>query len=226
MEWTLSTAEVPTTTEPEKNTLDARSTLDPQLHEQATDTLAVRTTPIDLSLYLHNRPTPPIGSTTAQIDLSMTEELPTATQLYPYSTDVDPERAGRVVTKGSNGNESDPKKMVNWRASMSGGTSLDGNATLRVFPVASDLNCFPQAQFTVYLRHMTADGKDVKRLSPDQPVTGCPLSITLPIAYTSIAFGRVIELKLIVSSTANVVFAYDTVSFAAVLTLPRTSAPL
>jgi len=111
--------------------------------------------PVGIALYLHNNPSPPVGTTTAQNQIAMdiTTPPPTATTLYKYSTDlynpVAPIYPGRYLVRqattppvdqastGSGG----AGKMVNWVYQVPTSTLFEGNGSVRLWVATRDQNC-------------------------------------------------------------------------------------
>ena len=81
----------------------------------------------DMTLYLHNNPTPPTADTDAQHPLPMDTTQGTATTLYNYDEDIDGE-AGLFLPKSEErSSESDPTKYQEWRtASLASNYNIDG----------------------------------------------------------------------------------------------------
>src|SRR5437763_5748768 len=66
-------------------------------------------------LYLHNRPTPPVGNTTAQFALSMDGTAPTSIALSNYDTNCDA-IAGRVIVRNTGAvTEATACRYANWQ---------------------------------------------------------------------------------------------------------------
>lgn len=228
--WTLPTSDPVGI---EMTSLKAASTLDPDLYEIRTDKLQITDAPIPLTLNLHNRPSPPIGNTVAQTDLTMDVTAPATTQLFQYSTDVSGGngRPGRLVRVGTAGaSEADKSKMVNWVHAPASRLTLKGNAILRAYIVNLDLSCVVGSTFHTHLRNRPVGSGTTSLVGSSVSTTvgilGCPLQeVTYPInTETIIDVGRQLELKLTVPSGIEPAFAYDTTSYAATLTIPQVTA--
>jgi hypothetical protein len=66
----------------------------------------------DRTYYLHDDPAPPVGDTTARLLLTADTQIPTAQNLYNYTTDLDTE-PGRHLDKAKyDKNRTDPAEAV------------------------------------------------------------------------------------------------------------------
>jgi len=114
------------------------------------------TTSGTLTYYLHNNPTPPVGDTNAQANLSMNDVQPTADTLYNYDKNYDwrNPRPGRRVEESSGGPDGlELKEYQNWRsAPYSSETHLKGTVVINLFIAPDGFNFDNDGSFRVYLR--------------------------------------------------------------------------
>lgn len=227
--WTLSPLETLGT---ETLTLTATSGANDAHTRTATDTLDIGT--VGITLYLHNRPTPPTGNTTAQKNTPMTVDAPTASTLYQYSTNYYSNNAGRFVDKKTTtSGESSTNFMANWVYQVPATTTYNGTAELEIWVALKDLKCDKTVNFNVFLREKATSSTDtgtqfasgVGVAVPQGAVEPCNfrlITVTMPVNRT-INTNQWIELKVtVLEATGDAgLFAYDTPAFESKLTLPQ-----
>jgi hypothetical protein len=174
----------------------------------------------NVTFYLHNDPSPPVGDTTSQSALPMDFELPTAPVLYNYDTNRDAS-PGLLIAKGGSGvYEINPSKYQAWRTpAFAEAMFISGEASLKLWGGMKDFNNEESGTVTVYLRDF--DGLSYVELGSgtltDAPWHGGSpwvvlKTITFPVEPYPVAAGHKLELKVIVegSSDDDMWFAYDT----------------
>ena len=173
--------------------------------------------------YLHNNPSPPVGDTASQANLSLGLTAPTATTLYNYDTDRDSSE-GRFIDKGGSGaTETDLGKHQAWRtAALTNGGCLVGSVTFTFWAAIKDYADGKEGEVVVYLRDYngssyTEIGNGTEFRADWQSGSGSFVQATITITglnYT-IAAGNMLEVKVIVggSSGDSMWFAYDTTSY-------------
>ncbi|MGH2729366.1 MAG: type IV pilus modification PilV family protein [Actinomycetota bacterium] len=204
------------------------------------DFVEVTDTP-ELELFLHNNPTPPVGDTNRQKNTVMNPVEPTATTLYQYSKDKYTGAPGRwIKDDGANHSEGASDKMANWIYQTPEKAIYEGNAELQIWIANEDLACSPELSFNVYIREKSSGNKDNGTpLESFEDLTSLPsgdcnfrlYTLTFPFNRT-IARNKWIELKVTVNDkccgppqyeTPHGLFAYDTTTYASMLTLPQVS---
>lgn len=184
------------------------------------------------SYHLHNRPTPPSGATTAQVDLSMTGDVPTATNLYNYSTDLDLAASGRVLRPSALGaSETATDRYVNWRTDRVSATRrIDGTIQIRLW---SALRAYGagRGELAVHLRDHdpnTGASTAIASITLDEVSWGggsgdfVEKLIEIPLSAYDLSAGHQLELKLVAGtgSADDVWIAYDTVGRDSSVRLP------
>jgi probable HAF family extracellular repeat protein len=194
---------------------------------------------VNQPVYLHNNPSLPLADTNMQPDLPLDINEPAATTLYNYDQDRDA-FPGRLIQKGGSDNgadESDPVKFQNWRYTVpSEGLTLSGDVELTYF---SGMKDFPdnsgarekRGYVVTFLRDCDHSGSSCSTIASGSVNRGTwhggknqwmEDTITFVGLDDSIAYGRYLELKLVVHSDADddMWFAYDTDAYPARLILP------
>ncbi len=202
--------------------------------------------PVGIALYLHNNPSPPVGTTTAQNQIPMNITAPTATTLYKYSTNyynptapVYPGRyLERVATTPAVG-ENTASRMVNWVYQVPTGTLFEGNGSIRLWVAARDQRCDRAISLRFYIRRKNAANSNnagsttlLSQLDATVPAPGgvapCAFTqvnvpFTLASPGTTIPTNSWIELKVVVNSTSadHALIAYDTTAYPSRLFMPQ-----
>ena len=119
--------------------------------------------------YLHNTPTPPVASTTAQAVLPMDQTPPSATTLYDYDQpDGDPGRTLQPTNKGVG--ETNLNKYQVWRtAPLASPLTIDGDATLDIYAASANFTDDQLGILTGYLRDYDPGGTVMTRSATRQP---------------------------------------------------------
>lgn len=182
--------------------------------------------------HLHNNPTPPTANTNMQASLPMDVTSPAAVTLYNYDRDRDGS-PGRLVGKGaSSAAENDLTKYQNWRsAQLASPLAIDGSVTLDFWSAIKDFGTNKRGSVAAFLRDFnpatstyTEIGNATLTVSNWQGGSGSWVSKSLSISVSdyTLAAGRQLELKLLVTGSADddMWFAYDTVAYPSSLTLP------
>ncbi|MFM2105108.1 MAG: hypothetical protein RL338_140 [Chloroflexota bacterium] len=178
--------------------------------------------------YLHNRPTPPTGNTTAQVDLAMDGVPPAATGIYRFSTDIGRDN-GRIVLRSANGlAETDGTRYVNWRTPVAvAPRTIAGTVTIGLWSQPRG-RARPGAM-TAYLRDWSAATGTYVELgsatySNANWATGnafVQVTLAIPVSHELLP-GHAFELRVMVPSTSpnDITLAYDATSFASAIQLP------
>lgn len=182
--------------------------------------------------HLHNRPSPPSGSTTAQVDLSMDAAAPTATTLHNYATDLDPAASGRVLRPSNLGaDETAADRYVNWRSDvMSSTRRIEGTLQVELW---SALRAYADGRgvLGVYVRDYdptTGTSTAIASVTIDQASWSDGSAdfvqklVEVPVTAYDIPVGHQLELKLVAASGSadDLWIAYDTVTHQSSVHLP------
>lgn len=182
------------------------------------------------AFYLHNRPTPPSGNTTSQVNLAMDASQPTASSLFRYSTDIATDK-GRIIQRSALGlAETDARKYVNWRSpALTTAKTITGTITIGLWGQPYG-NKGSDATVTVYVRDYNPAGGsyvEITSLTYRNPTWATGRAFVeqvfaLPVNGYSLAAGHVLELRVMAPSSgaADVVLAYDMVTYQSALRLP------
>ena len=199
--------------------------------ETSTDTLFI--TNAGLRLFLHNRPTPPTTGTVLTRDLDMTPAPPTATTMFPYSTNYASTTPGRYLKRSNaqSNASTNEQEWVNWNYPAPTTITLAGTASA-LFYVNRTPNALGQCSgvldFRIFLRHKssatTATGTDLSQFAVSSAACGAwsPVNASFNLASVVIPNNGVLELKILLRQTSgsDAFIGYDTTSQAAVLELP------
>ena len=173
--------------------------------------------------YLHNNPSPPTGDTDLQPLLSMNETVPTATTLYNYDKDVDPD-VGRTIAKGAIGTgETDTKKYQDWRTgALAEPLALTGTVSVDIWGAIQNYQLNKAGIVTIYFRdyngstHTDIAHGTIFDNDWQGGVTGDFVRkvVLIPGFNYTVPAGNELEVKMIVGSVAGAEmwFAYDTQS--------------
>jgi len=178
-------------------------------------------TPIALlssPLYLHNNPTPPVGDTSSQENLTMSAVGPVSPILYNYDADRD-SSPGLTISKGGVGpQENDPAKHQHWRsAALPIDMPIKGELVVELWSALKDFKP-GRGTVSVYIYDYAGSYTFIAATSMDLPDWQNGNSdwqlqkFTMPdISYTLPA-GHSLDLIVIVrsSSADDIWFAYDT----------------
>jgi hypothetical protein len=181
------------------------------------------------AFYLHNNPTPPVGNTTAQVNLTMNATVPTVPILYQYSTNC-VGRAGRRITRAApNPNQATACNYVNWRTGvLVAAMPLNGTITVDIWSAADTANPNRTGGIVAYLRDFNPAGAGTyteiaNGLWHTTYVAGrtfyhYPISVTLGAAYT-VPAGHQLEVKLVATNAyqSAMLVAYDTTVYSSFL---------
>ena len=206
--------------------------------------------PVSKTLFLHNNPSPPGGTTTAQNQIPMNTTAPTAATLYKYSTDlynpVAPIYPGRYLVRQATTPPVDqastgaggPGKMVNWVYQVTAAPAqLQGNGSVRLWVAARDQNC-SAISLHYYIRRKNAansntagtttllsEGNMTVPAGGAAPCAFTQVDVPFTLAATTIPTNNWIELKVVVNqapaSADNALIAYDTSTYPSRLILPQ-----
>ena len=179
--------------------------------------------------YLHNNPTPATGDTNRQADLSMNKTAPTATTLYNYDVDVDP-NLGRTIQKGGVGpGESDLSKYQNWRTGvLAEPLILSGTVAVDIWAAIQGYELNKAGVVTVYFRDY--DGSSYTEIGQGTMYDSdwhagtsnfVRKAILIPGFDYTIPAGNQLEVKFIVGAiaTSEMWFVYDTTTYQSLMNL-------
>jgi hypothetical protein len=182
--------------------------------------------------FLHNNPSPPTGTTTAQPNLAMNAVAPTATTLFNYDTDADALPGRRIRQNGSGPADTNLGRYANWRSPpFASAVTVTGTVTVRVWTAVTDFQLNTRGVLVAYLRDYnptTGAYVTIASATLDEPDwqggvaawVEKRFSIVVP-GYTLLA-GRQLELKLHAPAAAprHMMVAYDTAAHPSILGLP------
>jgi hypothetical protein len=164
-------------------------------------------------LYLHNRPTPPVGNTTAQFALAMDATVPTVGSLNNYDTDCD-SQAGRLIQSGGGlSSEATLCNYANWQTAAYGANrALNGTITLRIY--AAKTGVITNTTLIAFLRDFNPSTSGYTDLGSQSVVVNTSTQTQFTLTWslnTSIPAGHKLELKMVATGTlTNAILAYDT----------------
>ena len=182
-------------------------------------------------LYLHNNPTPPTGDTAAQSVLPMDATVPTATTtLYRYT--LPDNNPGLLLKRTPDGlPEPDPAKYQAWRTGvLADPLPIIGDVFIDLWAAIRDYELDQPAAATLYLRDY--DGSAYAEIAngsvfafdwQEGSTTFVKRTIMIPEVNYTVPSGHQLEARLIadiVKASVDMWFAYDTVSYPAVIKLP------
>lgn len=189
-----------------------------------------------VTYYLHNYPTPPVGNTNAQANLPLDTTAPAAYVLYNYDQDRDA-KAGLLIAKSDAGaGEADLKKYQNWRmgAALTGNFHITGTVEVRTWSAMKDFALSKAGGVSVFLRDWNgtayteiASGTLFQSDWQAGWNTFVEDIIQIPsVDYTLLA-GHYLEVKIVVglNSNVNMWFAYDTDDFPSRVFVPKEVTP-
>lgn len=215
-------------------TLSVTSGARPDLTIEATDTVAIGNPSI--TLYLHNRPTPPTADTTAQANMSMDSTTPTTGTLRKYSTNYYSGQSGRYVDKkATTHSENSTQFMANWVFQVPTTTTYTGTAELTFWVALKDLKCDKTPQLTIYLRHKSTATTNTGTLittasavspppGPTEPCNFREVQVNMPVNVT-VSTNRWLELKVTTADATGdaALYAYDTTVYPSSLKMSMAS---
>jgi len=164
-------------------------------------------------LYLHNRPTPPVGNTTAQFALALDATVPTAGSLNNYDTDCDL-LAGRLIQSGGGlSSEATLCDYANWQtAAYAADRALNGTITLRIYAAKTGLAT--NTTLIAFLRDFNPSTSGYADLGSQSVLVNTLTQTMFTLAWslnTTIPAGHKLELKIVATGTlTNAILAYDT----------------
>jgi hypothetical protein len=185
--------------------------------------------------YLHNNPTPPVGGTTAQANLTATKTASTQATLYNYDTNCD-NRTGRLLTRlnpPAPGNTT-TCYYANWRLpAQTAALTLTAGATVTadVWSATQTGRANRTGSLIAYLRDYNpgngtyveiANATYTASYAVGRTFYDTRINITIGTART-VAVGHQLELKLEspnATSQQDMMVAYDTTTYLSYLQLP------
>jgi len=181
---------------------------------------------------LHNNPTPPVGNTTAQANLTMDENPAAAATLYNYDTNADGAPGRRLQKTGTGPGETVLARYAAWRSPvLTTARAIKGTVSVQLWSAVANFQLNAAGSIVAYLRdYNPATGTYVEIASATRTSanwqggqsTWIRAGISIPVASYSVPLGHRVELKVEATSSAagNMWIAYDTMSYPSSLTLP------
>ena len=181
---------------------------------------------------LHNNPTPPVGNTTAQANLTMNEDPALAATLYNYDTNADSSPGRRLQKTGTGPGETVLARYAAWRSPvLTTARLINGSVTVLLWSAVANFSLNRAGSIVAYLRDYNpatgtyAEISSATRTSSNWQggqSTWIPAGISIPVVSYTVPAGHRIELKVEATASAytNMWIAYDTVSRASSMTLP------
>jgi hypothetical protein len=181
---------------------------------------------------LHNIPTPPIGTTTAQIDLTMNATLSTQATLFNYDTNADAIAGRRIQRTGTGPGDTTLARYANWRSpTFAAARTISGTVVVRIWAGITGFPLNSTGTLVVYLRDLKISNGTYVEIAnatlTDANFQGgvgswVMKTISIPVASYSMAANHQLELKIetTAASSADMVIAYDTTAFPAALVIP------
>lgn len=196
---------------------------------QATSTAAVAT---PTWFFLHHNPTPPVGATTAQANLTMNAVPPTAVTLYNYDTNLDSTPGRRIRRAGTGPGDTTLARYANWRSPVfATARSISGTVTLRIWTGVAGFTLNTRGVLIAYLRDYNPTTNSYVNVASGSldladwqgGVAGwVEKQMTIPVGAYTVQAGRRLELKLQVpaASPVDMVIAYDTTTYPSIVGVP------
>jgi hypothetical protein len=181
--------------------------------------------------FLHNNPSPPVGNTISQVNLTMTATAPTATTLYDYSTDVAGPPVGRSLAESNRSlTDTNPTHYVNWRSPvLASATTWSTSQTITLWTASKGFTKNKNEDLFIYLRdYNPATGtyreigqKEVSQNNWQQGSTTWIKTTASGFGTTTVAAGHQVEVRLMldITSKAPLWIAYDTTAYPSSLEL-------
>jgi hypothetical protein len=184
------------------------------------------------SFYLHNNPTPPVGNTTAQYNLTATTTAPTTATLYNYDTNG-ANRPGRGINMTATPGPTLATALayVNWRtAAFAVSQTMDTSVIVDLWSATNTTTANRTGSLAVYVRDYNPSTSTYVEIS-NATLSGTyavgrtyyrrPITVTLSSAYT-LAAGHRLEIKIEspwATSQNNMLVAFDTTTYRATVTI-------
>ncbi len=182
--------------------------------------------------YLHNNPTPPTANTTAQYNLTMTATAPTATTLFRYDTN-NANVAGRGITRANppSAGLTTAYQYVNWRTPALAATlALGTSVTVDIWSETNTGTGGRNGSLIAYLRDYNPTAGTYVEIANYTRTAAyaagstwyeTPIQVAVP-SGTTLSAGHMLEVKIEApraTAQSNMVVAYDTTSYPAVVRL-------
>jgi hypothetical protein len=185
--------------------------------------------PAGTLLYLHHDPTPPVANTVAMRNLTMNKDIPTATTLYNYSTDLDA-NLGRTVKKGGSVTSSDQTRSINWLYQAPDTLQLDGTGEVTLWVAPDSFDCGKTMNLNIALRQKNSANPTSGTLLASTSYLYVPpaaavcayerIQIPLPVTAT-VPQNKWLELKIYLAASADDgMLVYDTTAYASSIVIP------
>lgn len=196
------------------------------------NTFTTGTWSVATTYYLHNRPTPPTGNTTAQANLTMTSVVPTAVTLFNYDSNYNNTPGRRLVRSGTGPTEARLNYMINWLTpALASPHVVAGNVVLDFWSGLQGYQLNRTGVIVAYLRDYNPATSTYAEITnatltdlnwQQGSGTWVRKQLTIPVAGYTLAAGHELELKIETTAAAfrNMLVAYDTTAFASSLTVP------
>lgn len=190
--------------------------------EQTAATVTAAASFSGTTYYLHNAPTPPVGSTAAQADLGMTATAPSAVRLYDYDSNLDTS-PGRLIQRGGSGaSETTLARYQNWLGPSAGllGQNVKGTVLVEFWSGVPGFAQGVAGEVRIFLRDvdpLTGTRSDIANTTVSsadwQGGSGGWVKRSGSMAVNrTLLVGHRLELKLVLGSGAasDLWLAYDT----------------
>jgi hypothetical protein len=183
----------------------------------------------DGTYYLHDDPTPPVGDTTARLLLTANTQVPTAQNLYNYTTDLDTEPGRHLDEAGYDKNRTDPAEAVAWRLPPAAASRhLIGAITVDYWVAQDGFVNTDETKIKWFLRDFNpgdASYTEIKEVEFTQDPLGpsgdwVHITTAFPNVDYILDSGHVIELKA-EAGGVNANLAYDTDAFPSFVVFPE-----
>ena len=186
-----------------------------------------------VSFYLHDNPTPPTtGSNVIDNEVLTADQIsPTATTLFNYSQNRDTDLGLQLDKTAAGISESTATKYQIWRtAALDSSLDITGDVLVDIWAAITEFRTNKTGAVTMYLRDY--DGSSYTEIGNgsvfaddwhQNEASFVETTIIVPDVSYSIPAGNRLEARLIVDFVTggqNMIFAYDTTTYSAVIKIP------
>jgi hypothetical protein len=197
------------------------------------NTFTTGTWSVATTYYLHNRPTPPTGNTTAQANLSMTVVVPTAGTLYNYDSNYNNTAGRRLQRSGSGAGDTRLNYMTNWLSpAFATAHAMNGQVVLDFWSgVGANFRLNAEGVIVAYLRDYNPGTGTYTEIA-NATLTDADWQhgvrdwvrkqLSIGVSGYVVPAGHQLELKLetAAAADANMQEAYDAAAYPSSLTVP------
>lgn len=216
-------------------TLMATSGANDSVNHTAADTVVVGYA--GLTLNLHNKPSPPVGHTTAQKPMAMNLSPVSANVLYKYSTNYYDAHQGRWIDrKNASHSEASTQYMANWTYQVPQTAIFNGTAELKLWVARKDFSCTGgPVTIRAFLRTKLTETSDTGTQLATGDGVMTPLgvgtcqfdeiTISMNLTNVTVPINTWMELKVTNRNTSGdpALIAYDTTTYRSRIKLPQVS---